>query len=86
LEITGSKAEAPHLMEVMMIRQPVTSEALASAGYDSAHQIFEVEFHNGRIYRYFDFPDEAYEQFISASSKGTFFNTQIKKRYAFEIA
>jgi hypothetical protein len=33
----------------------------------------DVRFHSGKIYRYFDFPPDLYEELLAADSKGTYF-------------
>jgi hypothetical protein len=68
-----------------MNRTPVSSSNLKSVGYDAASQILEIEFNHGGIYQYFDVPSGVYEALMSASSKGTYFDQNIKKsgyRYA----
>ncbi|MDQ3799244.1 MAG: KTSC domain-containing protein [Acidobacteriota bacterium] len=55
---------------------------LASIGYDQENQILEVEFKNGEIYQYFEFPKEEYENFMEIKdndeSLGGFFNKNVK--------
>lgn len=64
-----------------MERQPIDSSSLRSVGHDSESQILEVEFLNGRIYRYFNVAADAYVAILQAPSKGAFFNAHIKDRY-----
>ncbi len=64
-------------------RQAVKSSSLASAGYAPVAQILEVEFRNGRVYRYFGVPPEAYKQFLSAESRGRYLNRFIKGHYRY---
>jgi len=46
-----------------------------------------VTFTTGRIYEYFMIPPDVAVSFQDARSKGTFFNTKIRDRYAFrEVA
>jgi hypothetical protein len=42
-----------------------------------------VTFTTGRIYEYFMVPPDVAASFQDARSKGTFFNTKIRDRYAF---
>jgi hypothetical protein len=55
---------------------------LASIGYDEENRMLEVEFKNGTIYQYFEFPKEEYENFLTTKdndeSSGEFFNKNIK--------
>ncbi len=63
-------------------RQPLNSSALASAGYDPAAQILEVEFAgNGSVYRYYDVPETIYQSLISASSVGGYYNSSIRGQF-----
>jgi hypothetical protein len=64
-------------------RSPVNSTNVATAGYDAANMILEVEFQNGNIYQYFDVPETVYEQFVHAPSPGQFLNTNIKGVYRY---
>jgi KTSC domain len=67
-----------------MQRTPLRSRALVSAGYDPAAQILELEFHNGRVYRYREVPAGVFEFLMRTSSKGSFVNRMIDGRYAYE--
>lgn len=62
-----------------MEREPVSSTNLVSVGYDPLTRILEVEFHGGGVYQYFDVPVERYEELMSASSHGSYFNRFIKE-------
>ena len=64
-----------------MIRQSVSSSNIASIGYDAGSQTLEIEFHTGGIYQYYGVPKSLYEDFMRASSHGTFFHQHIKGRY-----
>ena len=67
-----------------MRREPVSSTSIAALGYNADAEALEVEFVTGRVYRYRGVDEETYAAFISASSKGTFFNEHIKDAYPFE--
>ncbi|MBK7181096.1 MAG: KTSC domain-containing protein [Chloroflexi bacterium] len=41
-----------------MKRTAVSSSNLASVGYDPARQSLEIEFTTGRVYEYFDVPQQ----------------------------
>jgi KTSC domain len=55
----------------------------ASSRYDAAKRELQVTFVTGRRYVYDDVPLEAYEGLRTAPSKGTFFNREIRERYAY---
>lgn len=66
-----------------MMREPVASSNIASAGYDAPSETLEVEFQNGTVYQFYNISQELYDQFIGASSKGQFFNIYIKNAYPY---
>ncbi|MFD2033822.1 KTSC domain-containing protein [Belliella marina] len=62
-----------------MERQSVESSNLASVGYNVENEILEIEFNHGGVYQYFDVPENVYEELMSASSHGQYFDRNIKK-------
>ena len=67
-----------------MIWVPIESKMLLSIAYDAKKHILYLRFRSGDVYRYFDFPDEAYQQFLSAESKGQFFLSNIRNRFRYQ--
>jgi hypothetical protein len=67
-----------------MRREPVSSSSIAAIGYDARTEALEVEFVNGRLYRYRSVEAQVHEDFRAATSKGTFFNAHIRDAYPFE--
>lgn len=66
-----------------MLYTSVNSSNLAKVGYDSFSNTLEVKFHNGSAYRYKNVPPGIYNALLHASSKGTYFNYNIKNRYPY---
>jgi hypothetical protein len=64
-----------------MQRVPLASNTVLSAGYDSESQQLELEFRNGRVYRYSGVPQGVYDFLVRAPSKGGFVNRMIDGRY-----
>ena len=64
-----------------MERVQVGSTNIRSVGYDPGSSTLEVEFNSGSIYQYLNVPKDEYEGLMSASSKGRYFNTNIKGEY-----
>jgi hypothetical protein len=64
-----------------MERSFVESSSVRSIGYDRATFELEIEFHNGRAYRYQQVPIAAYRLLLQAPSIGEFVNKQIKPRF-----
>lgn len=61
---------------------PVTgSSNIEHAAYYTDTKEFEVEFVQGRIYRYENVPADVVQDFILAESKGRFLNLSIKGQY-----
>lgn len=67
-----------------MKREPVRSSAIRAVGFDPQSRTLEVEFANGRVYRYFDVPEFLHRGFMVAQSKGAYFNTRIEARFRYE--
>ena len=50
-----------------MQRQPVVPSLLRSTEKLPKHSVLELEFTNGRIYQYFDVPQEVYDELADHS-------------------
>ena len=66
-----------------MNRLRVSSSNISSIGYDPALFTLEVEFLNGRIYRYFGVPEHLHRQLMIARSHGTFLSKFIQNSFNF---
>lgn len=65
-----------------LTRDKLTSSALASAGYDSAANILEVEFlRSGSVYRYYGVPKPVFDGLMGAASAGGYYNQVIRGQY-----
>jgi len=62
-----------------MQRTPVESSNLASVGYDPTSATLEIEFRKSGVYQYFGVPSSTYDELMSAGSKETNFDQNIKK-------
>jgi hypothetical protein len=67
-----------------MQRFPVDSSTLKSVGYDKESRILEVEFHENKVYHYFDVPIDVFNSLVDADSIGAFLNKRVKTRFAFK--
>jgi hypothetical protein len=67
-----------------MKREVLSSSMMASAGYDASARILEIEFVHGGVYQYFDVPLLEYEALLAGPSKGSVFNTRIRRVFAFQ--
>lgn len=59
----------------------VASTTLATVAYDPAGGILQLEFCSGAVYRYFGVPAEVHDGLLRASSKGRYFNGEIRERF-----
>jgi KTSC domain len=57
------------------------STAIRNIAYDLAKRELKVTFVTGRRYAYADVPPEAFQAFTTSSSRGAFFNREIRDRY-----
>jgi hypothetical protein len=64
-----------------MERIPVESSSIASVGYDKVTCELELEYRNGRTYRYLLVPPAAYRLLLRAASVGEYVNRVIKPRF-----
>jgi hypothetical protein len=64
-----------------MKRDHVRSSSIASVGYDDVEHVLELEFHNGKVYRYSDVPAAVHRLLLQAQSIGEFVNAVVKPRF-----
>lgn len=64
--------------------QPFESKLLASSAYDAAKQTLYLRFRSGEVYRYFAFPQEHYQDFLKAESRGRHFLRHIRNHFRYE--
>jgi len=61
----------------------VDSSSLEAVGYDSDSQELHVRFWAGTVYIYYEVPQQVVDAFMSAPSKGSFYNRDIRNVYRF---
>jgi hypothetical protein len=64
-----------------VLRQVIESSSLRSIGYDRTTHTLEVEFLNGRIYRYAAVPDSVWFELRHSESKGKFFQDRVRDQF-----
>lgn len=57
----------------------VVSSNLLAIGYEGDTATLGVQFKNGTEYHYFGVPQESFDAFLAAGSKGTYLDQNIKK-------
>lgn len=63
---------------------PVESSNIQAIGYNPTERLLQVDFHSGRSYQYYGVAPQTFQDFLDTSSKGRFFNAQIKGCYLFD--
>lgn len=63
---------------------PVSSKSIHHVGYDPDMQRLFLDYRGGRLYEYFDVPDELYVRLLNATSIGRFVNYAIKPHYHYK--
>lgn len=64
-------------MEMISVR----SSAISAIGYDPSSQRMKIKFKQGRTYDFCRVPQDIFDGFISASSKGRYYESRIRGRY-----
>ncbi len=64
-----------------MQRQDVESTVIDAVGYS---RVLEIRFESGRIYQYYNVPEEVYNAMLTAPSKGKYFNESIRGKYSYQ--
>ena len=59
----------------------VDSTNIEAIGYDAASSELHVQFLKTGLYVYHDVPQEVFNEFLAANSKGSFFNRNIKNAF-----
>jgi hypothetical protein len=60
---------------------PVNSSSIATVSYAATHELLDIEFRSGAVYRYFNVPLDAYRALVEAESIGRHFAHRIRPRY-----
>lgn len=61
----------------------VSSSAISRMGYEFLTGELIIQFTDGSVYTYGGVPENVVKGFLSASSKGSFFNANIRNSYGF---
>jgi hypothetical protein len=68
-----------------MLATTVDSTTLATVAYDTAGQLLRLEFRSRAVYCYFGVPLGVYQNLMSAESKGSYFNRNIRGRFPYRL-
>lgn len=64
-----------------MDKQDVESSVISAVGYT---RVLEITFESGRIYQYYNVPEDVYQGMLDAESKGRYFNQEIRGKYDYQ--
>jgi hypothetical protein len=64
-----------------MDRHSVESTVIRAVGHT---RVLEIEFESGRVYQYYDVPEDVYEGMLASDSKGRYFNTHVRGKYPYQ--
>jgi hypothetical protein len=59
------------------------SSLIEAAAYQDQWSLLELAFRSGAVYHYFAVPAQTYQELLRAESKGVFFNSYIRNRFAY---
>jgi KTSC domain-containing protein len=62
----------------------VDSSVFVSVAYRGDQRQLFLRFHSGKVYRYFGFPPERYDELLAAESKGRYFAESIRGKFLYE--
>jgi hypothetical protein len=66
-----------------MPRLDLHSTSIRAVAYQEQEALLELEFRSGAVYRYFGVPTQSYQALLRAESKGGYFNSHIRNRFAY---
>ena len=64
--------------------QPLESKMFLSAAYDAHSRALYLRFQSRDVYRYFEFPEHQYIDFLNAESHGKYFLSKIRDHFRFQ--
>ena len=67
---------------MLRMTQPAISPVIRAAWYQPNRRQLDLMFGNGRHYRYSNVPADVAQRFALAMSKGRFYNSEIRNKYA----
>lgn len=59
----------------------VDSSVIDAVGFS---RVLEIHFDSGRVYQYYDVPEDVYQGMLSAESKGRYFNTYVRDQFPYQ--
>jgi hypothetical protein len=66
-----------------MERSALTSSSVASAGYDEATSVLEIEFRSGRVYQFEEVPRGVFDWLLRTPNKGSYVARMINNKFRY---
>lgn len=63
---------------------PIESKMFTAAAYAVERRTLYLRFTSGEVYRYFEFPEPNYQEFLHAESRGRYFLSHIRDHFHYE--
>jgi hypothetical protein len=64
-----------------MEKHKTESSVIGAVGHS---RVLEIQFESGRVYQYFNVPEDVYEEMLNSDSKGKYFNSHIRGKYEYQ--
>lgn len=64
--------------------QTVDSSMIHAVGYDAEKQMLEVVFNSGKVYQYFEVPQNVYDELMASDSKGSYMRSCVIDCYPYQ--
>jgi hypothetical protein len=64
--------------------QLLDSKMLAAVAYEPEPRTLHLRFRSGEIYSYFEVPEDLYQEFLQAESRGRYFLSHIRGRFRYQ--
>ena len=64
--------------------QPIESKMFTAAAYAVERHTLYLRFTSGEVYCYFEFPEDHYQEFLHAESRGRYFLSHIRDHFRYE--
>ena len=64
--------------------QPLESKMFTAAAHEPETRTLYLQFRSDEIYSYFDFPEDQYQAFLQAESRGRYFLSHIRGKFRYQ--
>jgi hypothetical protein len=66
------------------VNKPLDSKMLAAVAYEPEPRTLYLRFRSGQVYGYFEVPENQYQEFLQAESRGRYFLSHIRGRFRYQ--